>query len=138
LAVPDVVDPAGSRYALALLCRPTGRAVEKRSCEGIVTGVHRVGDVMYDSLLYNLARADRRAGVLAELGLQPGQYGLATIHRAETTDRPETLTGILSAFGRLGLPLVVPLHPRPAAALDGAGVGPGSGSRRLIAPVSYH
>src|SRR5439155_8349729 len=76
--------------------------------------------------------------VLAELGLQPGQYGLATIHRAETTDRPETLTGILSAFGRLGLPIVVPLHPRTRAVLDASGVRHVSVPVRLIAPVSYH
>src|SRR5207245_3212330 len=105
---------------------------------GTGAGGQRVGDVMYDSLLYNLARADRRAGVLAELGLQPGQYGFATIHRAETTDRPETLTGILSAFGRLGLPIVVPLHPRTRAVLDAAGVRHVSVPVRLIAPVSYH
>src|SRR5207302_11310476 len=120
-----------------LFC-PTVRAMSDLSCEGIRSGVHRVGDVMYDSLLYNLARADRRAGVLAELGLQPGQYGLATIHRAETTDRPKTVTGTLSALGRLGLPIVVPLHPRTRAVLDAAGVGHVSGPVRLIAPVSYH
>jgi len=137
-AMPEEINRVVTDHLSALLFCPTDRAVKNLSCEGIVTGVHRVGDVMYDSLLYNLARADRRAGVLAELGLQPGQYGLATIHRAETTDRPETLTGILSAFGRLGLPIVVPLHPRTRAVLDAAGVGHVSGPVRLIAPVSYH
>ena len=137
-AMPEEINRVVTDHLSALLFCPTDRAVKNLSCEGIVAGVHRVGDVMYDSLLYNLARADRRAGVLAELGLQPGQYGLATIHRAETTDRPETLTGILSAFGRLGLPIVVPLHPRTRAVLDAAGVGHVSGPVRLIAPVSYH
>src|SRR5439155_13913853 len=93
---------------------------------------------MYDSLLYNLARADRRAAVLAELGLRPGQYGLATIHRAESTERPETVAGILSGIGRLELPIVVPLHPRTRAVLNAAGVGAVSGPVRLLAPVSYH
>jgi UDP-N-acetylglucosamine 2-epimerase len=137
-AMPEEINRVVTDHLSALLFCPTDRAVKNLSCEGIVTGVHRVGDVMYDSLLYNLARADRRAGVLAELGLQSGQYGLATIHRAETTDRPETVTGILSAFGRLGLPIVVPLHPRTRAVLDAAGVGHVSGPVRMIAPVSYH
>jgi UDP-GlcNAc3NAcA epimerase len=137
-AMPEELNRVVTDHLSALLFCPTDRAVKNLSCEGIVTGVHRVGDVMYDSLLYNLAWADRRAGVLAELGLRPGQYGLATIHRAESTDRPETVTGILSALGRLGLPIVVPLHPRTRAVLDAAGVGHISGPVRLIAPVSYH
>ena len=137
-AMPEEINRVITDHLSALLFCPTDRAVKNLSCEGIVTGVHRVGDVMYDSLLYNLARADRRAGVLAELGLRPGQYGLATIHRAETTDRPETLACILSALGRLGLPVVVPLHPRTRAVLDAAGVGHICRPVRLIAPVAYH
>ena len=137
-AMPEEINRVITDKLSALLFCPTDRAVKNLSCEGIVTGVHLVGDVMYDSLLYNLAKADRRAGVLAELGLQQGQYGLATIHRAETTDRPETVTGILSALGRLGLPIVVPLHPRTRAVLDAAGVGHVCGPVRLIAPVAYH
>jgi len=137
-AMPEEINRVITDHLSALLFCPTDRAVKNLSCEGIVTGVHRVGDVMYDSLLYNLARADGRAGVLAELGLRPGQYGLATIHRAELTERPETVTGILSALGRLGLPIVVPLHPRTRAVLDAAGVGHLFGQVRLVAPVSYH
>jgi len=137
-AMPEEINRVVTDHLSALLFCPTDRAVKNLSCEGIVTGVHRVGDVMYDSLLYNLARADQRAGVLAELGLRPGQYGLATIHRAESTDRPETVTGILSALGRLGLPIVVPLHPRTRAVLDTAGGRHVSGAVRLIPPVSYH
>ena len=137
-AMPEEINRVITDHLSALLFCPTDRAVKNLSCEGIVTGVHQVGDVMYDSLLYNLARADQHTGVLAELGLRPGQYGVATIHRAETTDRPETLAGILSALGRLGLPVVVPLHPRSRAVLDAAGIARVSDSVRLMPPVSYH
>src|SRR5439155_12683830 len=137
-AMPEEINRMITDHLSALLFCPTDRAVKNLSCEGIVTGVHQVGDVMYDSLLYNLARADRRAGVLAELGLRPGQYGVATIHRAETTDRPETVAGILSALGRLGLPVVVPLHPRSRAVLDTAGIARVSRPGRLRAPVPHH
>jgi len=137
-AMPEEINRVITDHLSALLFCPTARAVKNLSCEGIVTGVHQVGDVMHDSLLYNLARADRRVGVLAELGLRPGQYGVATIHRAETTDRPETVAGILSALGRLGLPVVVPLHPRSRAVLDAAGIARVPDSVRLMPPVSYH
>ena len=137
-AMPEEINRVITDHLSALLLCPTDRAVKNLSCEGIVTGVHQVGDVMHDSLLYNLARADRRVGVLAELGLRPGQYGVATIHRAETTDRPETVAGILSALGRLGLPVVVPLHPRSRAVLDAVGIARVPDSVRLMPPVSYH
>src|SRR5437899_6121832 len=136
--MPEEINRVVTDHLSALLFCPTDRAVKNLSCEGIVTGVHQVGDVMYDSQLYNLARADQHTGVLAELGLRPGQYGVATIHRAETTDRPETLAGILSALGRLGLPVVVPLHPRSRAVLDAAGIARVPDSVRLMPPVSYH
>src|SRR3989475_5064274 len=136
-AMPEEINRVVTDHLSALLFCPTDRAVKNLSCEGIVTGVHRVGDVMYDSLLYNLARADRRGGVLAELGLHAGQYGLATNRRVGTTYPPETLTGILSVFGRLGLPIVVPLHPRTRAVLDAAGGRHVSLPGRLIAPGSY-
>jgi UDP-GlcNAc3NAcA epimerase len=137
-AMPEELNRVVTDHLSALLFCPTDRAVKNLSCEGIVAGVHQVGDVMYDSLLYNLARADRRAGVLAELGLKQGGYALATIHRAESTERPETITGILAAFGRLGLPIVVPLHPRTRAVLDAAGIARIPDSVRLIPPISYH
>ncbi len=137
-AMPEEINRVVADHLSMLLLCPTTRAVKNLSCEGITAGVHLVGDVMYDSLVFNLRKAEERTGILAKLGLQSGEYALATIHRAESTDRPETVTGILSALGRLGLPIVVPLHPRTRAVLDATGAGHVSGPVRLIAPVSYH
>ena len=136
-AMPEEINRVVTDHLSALLFCPTDLAVKNLSCEGIVLGVHRVGDVMYDSLLYNLGQAERRADVLDELSLQPGQYGLATIHRAETTECSETITGMLSALGRLGLPIVVPLHPRTRAVLEKAGLPQPPRGVHLVAPVSY-
>lgn len=121
-----------------LLFCPTARAVKNLSCEGLTAGVHLVGDVMCDSLLYNLEQAGQKAGILADLGVTPGAYGLATIHRAETTDHPETLRSLLAALDHLGLPVLLPLHPRTKAALETAGADRPSGDLRLIPPVPYH
>ncbi len=121
-----------------LLFCPTTRAVKNLSCEGITAGVHLVGDVMYDSLLYNLEQAKQKAGILADLGVTSGAYGLATIHRAETTDCPETLRTLIDSLDHLGLPVLLPLHPRTKAALKTAGVDRPSGGLRLIPPVPYY
>lgn len=120
-----------------LFC-PTTQAVKNLGCEGLVTGVHHVGDVMYDSLRYNLERSGAGAHLLSELGLRPNDYALATIHRAETTDRPEILRELVHAFGQLGLPVLLPLHPRTRSAMRQAGIALPPSGLRLIPPVSYH
>lgn len=123
--------------ATHLFC-PTEGAVKNLSCEGIVRGVHRVGDVMYDSLLYNLERAKGRADTLARLGLQPRAYALATVHRAETTRQAEALRRLVSCLGAVGLPVILPLHPGTKKVLEGDDARLDLGDVRLIPPVSYH
>ncbi len=137
-AMPEEINRIIVDHLSSLLFCPTTRSVKNLSCEGITKGVHLVGDVMYDSLLHNQERAGQKDGILKRLGVRPGQYALATIHRAQTTDHPETLRNILVALGCLGLPVLVPLHPRTKAALRTAGVDRPSGEVRLVSPVSYH
>jgi UDP-N-acetylglucosamine 2-epimerase (non-hydrolysing) len=45
---------------------------------------------------------------------QEGPVVLATIHRPENTDDPVRLAAILRALGGLGVPVMLPLHPRTA------------------------
>jgi UDP-N-acetylglucosamine 2-epimerase len=53
-------------------------------------------------------------------GVSP--YYLATVHRAATTDDAGVLSDVLNAFGRLDLPVVLPLHPRTAASIKRHGL----------------
>ncbi len=137
-AMPEETNRVIVDHLSSLLFCPTERAVKNLSCEGITAGVHLVGDVMYDSLLYSLNRVEGNGEILDRLGLQPGKYGLATIHRAETTDSPEKLRAVFIALGRIGIPVVAPIHPRTKKALEAAGLTESLGQARLIPPVSYH
>jgi UDP-GlcNAc3NAcA epimerase len=89
--------------------------------------IHPVGDVMYDVALHHGARVDRHGGMLAKLaterGIEPGAYCLATIHRAENTDRPERLATIVDGLMTFAgtTPVVWPLHPRTRAVLAARG-----------------
>jgi UDP-N-acetylglucosamine 2-epimerase len=104
----------------------------------VTSGIHCVGDVMYDVLLQVLPRLTGEAALLAEVGVTPGRYALATVHRASNTDDPATLRAIFGALAEVagnGLPVVVPLHPRTRKALAAAGVP--EGPLKLLPPQSY-
>jgi UDP-GlcNAc3NAcA epimerase len=92
---------------------PTETAIATLRHEGIVKGVHDIGDVMYDAVLFAAAQA-RRSSVLDRLGLEVRAYAVATVHRAESTDIRENLAAVISYLNRHArdCPVVLPLHPR--------------------------
>ena len=88
------------RVSRWLFC-PTATAVANLEREGSSSGVHDVGDVMYDATIMMRARARNRSTILSRLGLAPGEFQLATLHRAENTDTREALERAL-AYLRAG------------------------------------
>jgi UDP-N-acetylglucosamine 2-epimerase (non-hydrolysing) len=100
--------------------------------------VSRVGNIMLDS--FELVRpAIEAAGTAAELGLEPGMYGVVTLHRPSNVDDREQLGRLVEALIRVQnrLPLVFPLHPRTAQRLNGLGERLESAGVKLIEPLSY-
>ena len=79
-----------------------------------------VGDVMVDvaELLGPLAAS--RTDVPARFGVVPGEYVLATAHRAGNVDDPARLARLVGLLEAVPVPVVLPLHPRTAARLDAA------------------
>jgi UDP-N-acetylglucosamine 2-epimerase (non-hydrolysing)/UDP-GlcNAc3NAcA epimerase len=110
--MPEEINRVITDHLSELLFCPTKTAVHHLETEGIHRGVHMVGDVMKDALDYWRQHGRRDRSILAESGVSPDEYYLATIHRAENVDEPERLTSILNAFGQLDLPVVLPIHPR--------------------------
>ena len=109
------------RLADVLFC-VTQTAVRHLAEEGIVRGVHFSGDVMLDALQQNLPVAQRESTILARVGLHPGYYLLATVHRAYNTDDPDNLRGIVAAFNAIREPIVFPVHPRTRSAIERLGL----------------
>jgi UDP-GlcNAc3NAcA epimerase len=125
-------------HAADLLLCPTQTAVDHLAHEGITRGVHLVGDVMYDAVLYNIALAEQRSGMLARLGLTSGSYALATIHRPSNTDDPVRLKAVLDTLRTLAAdcPVVFPVHPRTRRKLAELDT-PCAPELQLIEPVGY-
>jgi UDP-N-acetylglucosamine 2-epimerase (non-hydrolysing) len=80
-----------------------------------------VGNIMIDSLLYYIKKADG-CGVLERLGLAEKEYMLVTLHRPSNVDDPEELRELFSMLSRLAerMPVVFPIHPRTRKMLDSA------------------
>ena len=95
-------------------CAAKGVAPEK---------IERVGNIMIDSFEL-MAPKIRAAGVAKKLGLEPGRYGVVTLHRPSNVDTPETLGLIVDELvaRRRALPLVFPVHPRTRERLSDFGL----------------
>lgn len=120
-----------------LLC-PTQTAVDNLATEGITSGVHLVGDTMYDAVLQCSAKARETSTVLHDLQLKPREYALATVHRNYNTDIPEHLRGIIQALAELDLPVVFPVHPRTRHKIEELGWELSDLTNlRLVEPVGY-
>jgi UDP-GlcNAc3NAcA epimerase len=139
--MPEEINRVVTDHVAWLLFAPTARAEKNLGLEGIsAERVHRVGDVMYDAALHYAARAERESHLLEDLGLKPRGYVLATAHRAENVDDPIRLRAIVEGLAAVAqeIPVVFPVHPRTAAALDGSGLKrTGAQAIRWIPPVGY-
>lgn len=101
-----------------LLFCVTHTAIRHLANEGIVDGVHYSGDVMLDALHQHLATARERSTILQRVGLHPGYYLLATVHRASNTDNADNLRNIVKALNSIREPIVFPVHPRTRTAIE--------------------
>jgi len=170
--MPEEINRVLTDHASDLLFAPTETAVANLRTEGFTNIVNdgrltsfpyslpldplllnpplvaNVGDVMYDSVLYNLKLAEKRSDILKRLHLfpnkpsqphelnephelnrphepqkpsEPMRYALATVHRAINTDDPEHLRFIFQALDEIAntvMPIILPLHPRTRNALS--------------------
>jgi UDP-GlcNAc3NAcA epimerase len=118
------------------LC-PTTNAVQNLANEGVTRGVHHVGDVMFDATVFAAEQADRRSTILSDMSLTPGNYAVATVHRAENTNEPQQLHAVIDYLKACAarLPVVLPLHPRTEQAARRMGIE--LDGLTVIAPVGY-
>jgi UDP-N-acetylglucosamine 2-epimerase (non-hydrolysing) len=121
-----------------LLFTPSTDGDDNLKSEGIAPEkIHFVGNVMIDTLVRLLPKADERA---ASNGLlPPGRYGLVTLHRPSNVDAPERLRAILETLSDISqdLPLLFPVHPRTRERINRAGLSGQAARVDLIEPVGY-
>jgi UDP-N-acetylglucosamine 2-epimerase len=142
--MPEEINRVLTDHVSSLLFCPTGTAVDNLRREGIQDGVFLSGDVMLDAVLQWRTKLNGHPNVLDKIGVDWGSFVLLTIHRAENTDSPERLSGILESLYHLPYPVVFPIHPRTRARMQTGAMAeafwrPIQKSRtfKVIDPVSY-
>src|SRR5262245_16292078 len=135
-AMPEEINRVVADHVSSLLLCPSQTAADHLRAEGVLTGVHVVGDVMAEALQFAATKAKSHSQILPRLKLQARGYLLATLHRAENTDDPSRLRGILTAFNEIAEPVIFPVHPRTRSALTRLGFKP-EPHVRLLEPVGY-
>ena len=148
--MPEEINRLLTDHLSTLLFCPTTQSVRNLLKEGIKDGgkriVKKVGDVMYDSILYYSKIAERKSRILQDLDLvnpqsaiRNPQYYLATLHRAENTDDPDKLKSIFGALNEIGrkTPVIFPLHPRTKKMMEVYRLSSELKNIKLTEPVSY-
>ena len=107
------------RLSELLLC-PDERSARQLQQEQVSGRTEIVGDVMADAARIFGPIARGRSDVLEQLGVEPGRYIVATVHREANVTQEDRLRRIADGLGRLAAeePIVFPAHPRTRTALD--------------------
>jgi UDP-N-acetylglucosamine 2-epimerase (non-hydrolysing) len=115
--MPEEVNRIVTDALADLLFTTEGSATKHLLAEGVAQDrIHFVGNCMIDSLRRH-ADAALAAAPWTRMGLEPGRYGLVTLHRPANVDDPAALGNTLDMLAQIAeqLPLVFPIHPRTRA-----------------------
>jgi UDP-N-acetylglucosamine 2-epimerase (non-hydrolysing)/UDP-GlcNAc3NAcA epimerase len=136
-SMPEELNRVLTDHASDLLLCSTQTAVDNLAREGVGGEIRLVGDVMADVSLAFREIAAERSTIVADLGLDGGDYLVVTAHRAGNVDRPDRLERLVSLVEALPRPVVFPVHPRTRARLEAAGVLDRLDGVQLVAPLGY-
>lgn len=130
--MPEEINRVLSDHVSTILFAPTPTAVGNLVRESFSDelpadpsidrpAVHRSGDVMYDNALRFGPIAERNSDVLERFGIEEGNV-LVTFHRAENSQEPKRLEGILKGvrdlLERSDRKSIIPLHPGTRKAIS--------------------
>ena len=99
--------------------------------------VRFVGNIMIDSLVEMLPKALEKQ-TAANMGVEPCQYALLTLHRPSNVEDSSTLSRLLNLFGKLSrkLPFIFPVHPRTKKKIESLDYSTPT-DFRVVEPVDY-
>ncbi len=112
--MPEEINRLVTDALADILWTPSPDGDENLMREGVARAkIQRVGNIMIDSLEM-LRDTIEKQNAYGELNLNPGDYGLVTLHRPSNVDDPQILERLCKALINIAkqVPLVFPIHPR--------------------------
>jgi UDP-N-acetylglucosamine 2-epimerase (non-hydrolysing) len=140
--MPEEINRLLTDQIADLLLTPSPDANENLRAEGIPDErIRFVGNIMIDSLLANLERAELFRSPIS-FGLPDKDYAVLTLHRPSNVDDRAAFVRILDALAEIArrLPIVFPAHPRTRKMIDELGLATrveNIKGLRLIDPAGY-
>jgi UDP-GlcNAc3NAcA epimerase len=137
--MPEEINRIVADHVSDVLYAPTQTAMVNLRNEGRADRSVFSGDVMLDAVEFNRTLvSDSR--LLRELELEPNNYVLVTVHRAENTSL-EVLRELLVTLNEVAKdyrPVIFPMHPRTKNILRTGGASLATSSRlHVVEPIGY-
>ncbi len=121
-SMPEELNRVLTDHAASLLLCSSEVSAENLRRENVSGTVEVVGDVMVDVALEMQPRLRERTDLVAARGVAPGEYILATAHRAGNVDDPGRLAMLVGVLREMPVPVVFAVHPRTRSRLVAAGL----------------
>lgn len=121
-SMPEELNRVLADHTSSLLLCSSEVAVANLRREGVSGEIELVGDVMVDVAMNVQPSVRGRVDLVQGHGVAPGEYVLATAHRAGNVDNPDRLRQLVELLLAVPSRVVLPLHPRTHARLRAAGL----------------
>ena len=121
--MPEEINRVVADHISEYLFAPTPFSRDNLLKEGIpASKIFVTGNTVVDAVYQNIEISKKKRSPLDPLDLDENRFFLATAHRAENTDDPVRLRGIIEALqslaSRYGMPVVYPMHPRTSKMIE--------------------
>jgi UDP-GlcNAc3NAcA epimerase len=139
-SMPEEINRVLTDHVSDFLFCPTKTSLSNLAKEGISQGVYHTGDVMYDATLFAINSIKDNKALERKFSTIVDDFGLLTVHRAESTNNAEAFQKILDYVIHFStehnLKVIFPVHPRTQKLIEHL-QKPISKRVQLIDPLSY-
>lgn len=111
LRMPEEHNRCVVDHLSTLLFAPTQRSRLNLENEKVWGTIHTTGNTIIDAIKLHLPIAEKESTIMQTVNFE--EYALATTHRQENVDDPQTLKALVEAFIEARIPIIYPVHPRP-------------------------
>ncbi|MFC2056154.1 non-hydrolyzing UDP-N-acetylglucosamine 2-epimerase [Chloroflexota bacterium] len=139
--VPEEVNRKIIDHSSTILLPYTQRSKENLINEGIKREtIHVIGNPIYEVIEHH-AKEIENSQILGKLNMQPQQYFLVSMHRAENVDEEDRLKNLLLSldeiYKKYSLPVICSLHPRTKSKMQQFGLKISNKNIHLLEPFGF-